>query len=126
MNQINLIGRLTRDIEVRQTTSGKAVGNFTIAVNRQFQRDTTDFIDCTLWNCEKLSPYLVKGKGLGVTGSLYVENYEDKEGNKRKKAFVNVNVVHFLPESKGQSHGSTEPQGEEYAEVPFTEDNLPF
>ena len=121
INVVCVAGRLTRDIDTREV-NGKTVGNFTLAVDRPYQKGTTDFIDCTFWNAEKLAQYLTKGKGIGVNGSLQIDNFEDKEGNKRKKAYVNVNSIYFLPASKESSKNIAE----EAKEVEFDESDLPF
>ena len=125
LNNISLAGRLTADAETRFTQSGKPVSNFTLAVDRLKYGDNkeTDFIYCTLWNRENLAPYLTKGKAIGVIGSIRAENYEDKEGNRRTKVYVLVREVVFLPSNKAESNSQAE---QEYQEVPFTEDNLPF
>lgn len=125
INQIVIAGRLTRDCEVKHFDNS-CVGRFTLAVDRPKYKDKdkeTDFIDCQMWNCEKLAPYLVKGKPIAVTGSLEVRNWEDKEGNKRKAVEVKVDRVSFLPDGKGQDRPKS---NDEPAEVPFEELDLPF
>lgn len=124
INSVVIAGRLTRDIEVRHTQSGKAVGHFTLAIDRQMQKGATDFIDCVLWNAEKISPYLTKGKPIAAVGSIQARNWEDKEGNKRKTVEVKVDRVSFLPDSRAQATPQT--NNDEWSEVPFSEDNLPF
>lgn len=124
INSVVIAGRLTRDIEVRHTQSGKAVGHFTLAIDRQMQKGVTDFIDCVLWNAEKIAPYLTKGKPISVVGSIQVRNWEDKEGNKRKVVEVKVDRISFLPDSRQQP--SSQSNNDVYQEVPFTEDDLPF
>lgn len=84
MNSINLIGRLTKDAEERHTASGKAVANFTLAVDRPFSKGETDFINVVAWNktAEIVTQYTGKGSEVGVTGRLQVRNYENKEGKR--------------------------------------------
>lgn len=85
MNKTILTGRLTADIEIRQTQSGLAVTSFTLAVKRPRDKDTTDFINCVAWRqqAEFLGRYFKKGDPLEVVGTLTSRSYEDKDGNKR-------------------------------------------
>ena len=98
LNSVVLIGRLTRDPELKYTTSGTAVCNFTLAVNRKFNKEETDFIDIVVWKglAENFSNYLAKGRMAAVEGSLQIRNYETKDGQKRKVAEVVANDVRFL------------------------------
>ena len=97
MNTICLLGRLVRDPETRYTQSGKAVTNFTLAVDRQFDRDKTDFINCTAWGktAELVGQYVRKSDLLGVTGELNIDKHEDKYYTK-----VNVNKITFISGKK--------------------------
>lgn len=85
MNSICLSGRLTADVELKQTQSGVPVCSFTIAVQRPNVKNTTDFIDCVAWrhNAEFVSQYFKKGQMIALTGSLTTRKFEDKNGNKR-------------------------------------------
>ena len=85
MNSINLVGRLTADPELKQTNSGKSVCAFTLAVSRPRVKDTTDFINLTVWNqsAEYLTNYGHKGSLVAVTGVLTSRKYDDKNGNHR-------------------------------------------
>ena len=88
MNRIELIGRLTRDTEVRNTTSGMTVASFTLAVERDFASNgakETDFINCVAWRNpgEYAAKYFKKGNLVAVAGRLQINNWEDKDGNKR-------------------------------------------
>ena len=93
-----LIGRITKDLELRHTTNNKAVCEFTLAVNRD--KDNADFINCIVWNsqAENLCKYQGKGSQIAVLGELRVETYE-VEGNKRYKTYVLVNNIEFLSSS---------------------------
>ncbi len=97
MNNIQLLGRTTSDLEIRQTPSGKLVGSFTLAVDRKFSKDTTDFIPCTIWDkgAEVMGKYVKKGQLIAVDGSLYTRKYQDKGGNNRTAYEVNVNNFYF-------------------------------
>ena len=106
MNFVILMGRTTADIELRQTSTGKSVVNFNLAVDRQFTKDTTDFISCTAWEktAETLSKYVKKGQKIAIWGSLQNREWTDKQGNKRTVTEV-VASEFFFCESKG--NGST-------------------
>ncbi len=99
INQVILMGRLTRDPEQRTTTTGKTIASFSIAVDRAGQDDSADFFDVTAW--EKLGElvvqYLAKGRRVLVQGRLRQDTWEDKEtGKKRSKVEVVATDVTFL------------------------------
>ena len=102
LNHIVIMGRLTRDPELRRTGSGIAVASFSVAVDRDFGgRDggekETDFIDCVAWRQtgEFVSKYFTKGSMIVVSGRLQIRNWTDKEGNKRRSAEVVADNVYF-------------------------------
>ena len=112
LNHITIMGRLTRDPELRRTGSGIAVASFTVAVDRDFSgRDggerETDFIDCVAWRQtgEFVSKYFTKGSMIVVSGRLQIRNWTDKEGNKRRSAEVVADNCYF-GESKRNSEGN--------------------
>ena len=112
LNHITIMGRLTRDPELRRTGSGVAVASFTVAVDRDFApRDggerETDFIDCVAWRQtgEFVSKYFTKGSMAVVSGRLQIRGWTDKDGNKRRTAEVVADNVYF-GESKRSSEGS--------------------
>jgi single-strand DNA-binding protein len=110
LNRVILIGRLTRDPELKYTPNGTAVANFTLAINRKFNREETDFIDIVVWRglAENCANYLGKGRLAAVEGRLQIRTYEDREGQKRKVAEVIADDVRFLdraPSSGGSSTG---------------------
>ena len=106
INNVVLVGRLTRNIEVRYTQSEKAVGNFTLAINRRFKNQNgeyeTDFIDCVVFGkqAETMAQYTAKGDLIGVEGSIQKRAYEDKEGNKRYIVEIMVEKITFLQTNK--------------------------
>ena len=113
LNHIVIMGRLTRDPELRRTGSGIAVASFSVAVDRDFGgRDggekETDFIDCVAWRQtgEFVSKYFTKGSMIVVSGRLQIRNWTDKEGNKRRSAEVVADNVYF-GESKRGSEGAS-------------------
>ena len=112
LNQIVLMGRLTRDPELRRTGSGVAVASFTLAVDRDFAAQgaekETDFVDIVAWRntAEFVSRFFTKGRMAVVTGRLQIRNWTDKEGNKRRSAEVVADNVYF-GDSRRDSDGSS-------------------
>lgn len=113
LNHITIMGRLTRDPELRRTGSGLAVASFTVAVDRDWpNKDTgekeTDFIDCVAWRQtgEFVSKYFTKGSMIVVSGRLQIRTWTDKDGNKRKTAEIVADNVYF-GESKKDKPAST-------------------
>ena len=114
LNHIVLMGRLTRDPELRRTGSGIPVTTFTLAVDRDFgnNRETgekeTDFIDIVTWRntAEFVSKYFAKGRMAVVSGRLQIRNWNDKDGNKRRSAEVVADNVYF-----GDSRRDSAPGG---------------
>ncbi|MGL5330180.1 MAG: single-stranded DNA-binding protein [Peptostreptococcaceae bacterium] len=130
MNNITLIGRLTRDPELRYIAgSGTAVCQFTIAVDREFTgkdgKKETDFIDIQSWNksAENCANYLVKGSLVGVQGSLRIDNYKNEAGENRKATKVNAARVQFL-DSKNKSNNPSSSSGQDFQ--PVNDDDIPF
>ena len=113
LNHITIMGRLTRDPELRRTGSGVAVTSFSVAVDRDFSgRDggekETDFIDCVAWRNtgEFVSKYFTKGSMIVVSGRLQIRSWTDKDGNKRRTAEVVADNVYF-GESKRNDGGNS-------------------
>ncbi|MDD4172270.1 MAG: single-stranded DNA-binding protein [Syntrophomonas sp.] len=109
LNRVILIGRLTRDPELKYTPNGTAVATFSLAVNRKFNRDETDFIDIVAWRglAENCANYLGKGRMAAVEGRLQIRTYENKEGQKRKATEVVADDVRFLDKpGTGSASGS--------------------
>lgn len=99
MNKVVLVGRLTRDPELRFAAgSGNAVSRFTVAVNRQFKRDETDFINCVAFGktAETISQYFTKGKQIAVSGSIRTGSYDAQDGTKRYTTDVAVDTFDFI------------------------------
>ena len=112
LNHIVIMGRLTRDPELRRTGSGTAVASFTVAVDRDFGKSEngekeTDFIDGVAWRQtgEFVSKYFTKGRMAVVSGRLQIRNWTDKEGNKRRSAEVIADNVYF-GDSKRDGEGA--------------------
>ena len=100
LNHITIMGRLTKDPEMRRTGSGVAVTSFTIACDRDFGQNgqkETDFIEVTAWRntAEFVSKYFTKGRMAVISGRLQIRSWTDKDGNKRKTAEVVADNVYF-------------------------------
>lgn len=98
LNRVILIGRLTRDPELKYLQNGTAVATFTLAVDRKYNREETDFINIVVWRglAENCANYLSKGRLAAVDGRLQIRSYEDKEGQKRWVTEVVAEDVRFL------------------------------
>ena len=110
LNHITIMGRLTRDPELRRTGSGVAVASFTVAVDRDFSgKETekeTDFIDCVAWRQtgEFVSKHFTKGRMIVVSGRLQIRSWTDKDGNKRRTAEVVAANCYFGDSKPQQTH----------------------
>ena len=132
LNKIILMGRLTRNPELRRTQSGTAVASFTLAVYRDYKPQDgereTDFIDIVAWRgtAEFVSKYFTKGRMAVVEGRLQVRDWTDKDGNKRRSTEVVADNVYFGDSKRSESGTPAEPSGE-LQELPDEEKGeLPF
>ena len=137
LNHVIIMGRMTRDPELRRTASGTAVASFTLAVDRDFaakdaQRET-DFIDCVAWRStgEVVSKYFAKGRMAVVSGRLQIRPWTDKDGNNRRSAEVIADNVYF-GDSKKDDQGSrpvsrgVDVSASDFAEISEEDGELPF
>ncbi len=140
-NRIILIGRLTRDPELRYVPSGAPVASFTLAVDRPFRDQQgnreTDFIDIVAWRklAEQVSQYMSKGRMVAVEGRLQIRSYETQDGQKRKVAEVVADGIRFLDRARPSAAdagasatagaGTGTPASDEAAQTPEDED-VPF
>ena len=119
INSVNLVGRLTRDIELRVSQSNVAVASFTLAVNRSFKNANgereADFINCVAFKktAEILNQYAGKGSQIGVTGSIQTRNYENKDGQRVYVTEVIANNIALL-DSKASNNASGGQQNDSY------------
>ena len=132
LNKIFLMGRLTRDPELRRTGNGTAVASFTLSVDRDYKSQSgekeTDFIDVVAWrsSAEFVSRYFAKGRMAVVEGRLQIRDWTDKDGGKRRSAQVVADNVYF-GDSKRTVSDSDTPAAGEIAEIPEGEEGaLPF
>lgn len=133
MNTCCFTGRLTADLELKQTQNGKSVCSFTLAVARPRVKDTTDFINFVAWNqsAEYLCKYGKKGDMAEVSGVLTARKFEDSNGNKRTAFEVVADSLKLLSNSNSsEAKPTTTPYGENANGVNFEEmtadDSLPF
>lgn len=128
MNKVILMGRLTRDPEMRQTPSGVAVCSFSIAVNRRFAKDgaqNADFINCTAWRqqAEFICKYFQKGSMIAVVGNLQSRSWENQEGKRQYSTDVVIDEVYFTG-SKGDSQGNSSSDGFYTPQQPKADDGF--
>jgi len=114
MNKVTLVGRMAKDPELKQTSTGKAVGSFTVAVDRRFKRDgqpTADFFNVVAWNkpAELISQYLHKGDRIALNGRLQTRSYDAKDGSKRYVTEVVLEEFDFIG-SKNDRQQAPKPQ----------------
>ncbi len=147
-NKVLLMGRLTRDIELRHTPSNQAVANISLAVNRFWTKDgekkeDTTFVDCEAWGrtAEVMGQYLSKGRPVFVEGRLRLDKWQDKEGQNRSKLVVVIENFQFIDSRSGgeaapspvrtgagagASGGGAGASGGGDAHQPISEDDIPF
>ena len=136
LNKIFIMGRLTRDPELRRTQGGTPVASFTLAVDRDFKDSASgervaDFIDCVAWRHtgEFVSRYFSKGQMAVVEGRLQIRNWTDKDGNKRRSAEVVADQVYFAGSKRDASDpppAAAEPKSGEFQEMTDDDGELPF
>lgn len=129
MNKIVIMGRISKDIELKTTNAGKSVANFSVAVNRKLKRDEVDFFDCNAWGKtgEFISQYFSKGRMIAITGEMQSRKYTDKNGNNRTVWEVNVDQAEFCGDGKsndGESKSDSSSNAD--FEGTGTDDDLPF
>ena len=128
-NKTILIGRLTADPEMRFTPSGVPVTKFTLAVSRMFSKEKeVDFIDHVVWRnlAETCVNHLKKGYLVATDGRLQIRSYDDNQGVRRKAAEVICENVRFLDRGKDSGQQQSRQQDNEFTDVPFNEDDIPF
>ena len=142
MNKVQLVGRLTRDPELRTTANGVSVCSFTVAVNRRFRNPQgeyeADFINCVAWrqSAELLAKYFSKGRMVGIVGSIQTRNYDNKEGQRVYVTEVSVEGVHFVESRNASGQPAAQAQASEpdisfdtdsgFMPMPSADDDLPF
>lgn len=129
MNKVILIGRLTKDPELRFAAgSGNAVCRFTLAVTRPFKKDETDFINCIAFGKtgETITQYLTKGKELAISGSIRTGSYDSKTGNKVYTTDVVIDSFEFIGGGKGNSSTPSNNSNFDNDITPVDDGDMPF
>lgn len=141
INNVTLVGRLTRDVDLRYTQNGKAVASFGLAVNRPFKNANgeyeADFINCQAWGktAENLANYMKKGNQVGVVGRIQTRNYENNEGKRVYVTEVVAEQVVFLESRKSHQQQQVNSANNEInqhttpsqnQQVDITNSDLPF
>lgn len=132
MNAVVLVGRTTKDIELRRTGSGTAVASFTLAVNRDFKTNDgqeADFIQCVAWKktAELLEQYVHKGDRIAVSGSIRTRNYTGNDGRKVYVTEVLANQVEFLETKKSSEQSNYNNNSYNHTDLDnFNDTQLPF
>ena len=141
LNKVVLAGRLTADIELKQTPSGASVCSFSLAINRKYSKDSeqqTDFINCQAWRqtAEFISKYFKKGSAICITGSIQTRSWKDQNGNNRYATEVVVDEAMFV-DGKNDAQNAGTPSDVSYIPEAYTkptepnfedvgDDDLPF
>lgn len=139
LNRVVLVGRLTKDPELRYTPGGKAVATFTLAINRTYtnqqgQREA-DFIQCVAWKrtAENVANYLKKGSLAGVDGRLQTRNYENQQGQRVYVTEIICESVQFLDSKNSNNNANQSQQDQQYQQKqnenfrdPFQNDGQPI
>lgn len=147
LNKAILVGRLTADVELKQTTSGVSVCSFTLAVNRRYggrnadgspSNPPADFISCIAWRqtAEFIARYFKKGSSLCITGSIQTRSWTDQQGQKRYATEVVADEAYFVDSKNDTPSGASVPSGDatsasvpaaiEICAEPYWEEQLPF
>lgn len=129
-NKAIIIGRTTKDIELKQTQSGKSVCSFSVAVDRRYDRDKTDFLNVVAWDktAEFVNKYFHKGDQIGIDGRVETRSYEDKNGNKRTAVEIIAESVFFIggKATASDDNKPAESNPAEFEEVLDEGEDLPF
>ena len=130
-NKVMLMGNLTRDIELKYTTGNNAVANLALAVNRRYRandvmKEETTFVDCEAWGktAENLSKYLSKGSPVFLEGRLKLDEWQDRDGNRRSKLRVVVESFQFI--DAGGRKSTSSPAAPAAAQPTVADDDIPF
>ncbi len=132
VNKVFLMGNLTRDVQVKHTANNTAVANLGLAVNRRYRnnagemQEETTFVDCEAWGrtAETMGKYLTKGRPVFIEGRLRLNEWQDRDGNKRSKLLVVVDQFTFVDSRGGGGSGSSESQS--YQPANTSADDIPF
>ena len=125
VNKVFLMGNLTRDVQVKHTANNTAVANLGLAVNRRYRnaggemQEETTFVDCEAWGrtAETMGKYLAKGRPVFIEGRLRLNEWEDRDGNRRSKLLVVVDTFTFVDSRSGGGGGGGSQQSSNYSQA---------
>lgn len=132
INNVSLVGRLTKDVEIRKTESNKSVASITLAIGDRFNKDHTDFINCVVWNssAEYLNKYAAKGDVIGLVGRIATRSYDGKSGKVYVTEVVaeNVTIINSKRNNQGGNNQEVpvEPVVAASNEVEIDPNEFPF
>lgn len=131
LNSITIMGRIVRNPEIRMTAANKTVANFTVAVDRDYDREKTDFFDVTAWEgtARFVEQYFSKGQMIVVRGRMERRVYEDKNGDAKEKWEVKAENVYFGGDKKRDADGTGKPTrvgASTFEDLPNDNSELPF
>lgn len=129
LNKVLIIGRMTKDIEIRHTSSGKAVGTFTVAIDNGYgDNKTADFINCVAWEkkAEFIQNWFGKGRMIALVGRIATRSWESEDGRKNYATEVIVSEVSFAGEKREDKEDTVEDVVEGFTQVGELDDDLPF
>lgn len=137
VNKVFLMGNLTRDVQVKHTANNTAVANLGLAVNRRYRnaggemQEETTFVDCEAWGrtAETMGKYLAKGRPVFIEGRLRLNEWEDRDGNRRSKLLVVVDTFTFVDSRSGGGGGGSQSSSNYSQAAPSSgpsDDDIPF
>lgn len=128
LNHITIMGRFTKDPELRRTNSGKSVTSFTVAVDRDVDRSKADFFDCVAWNgtADFISKYFTKGQLCVVDGRMEFRDWTDKNGQNRRSPELVVNNIYFASKREDNSSAHIPEPVSNFNTILDDDDQLPF
>lgn len=137
MNKVILMGRITADPELRQTKSGTEVLRFSIAVNRRFNKEVTDFFNCVAWKSTAvfIDKYFGKGDMIAVVGELQTRTWDDEKGVKHYATDINIDEAYFAGAKRNTQEAKANEENDpfdninlpgEFEEISTDESDLPF
>lgn len=127
MNNISILGRLGKDVEVTQSKDNKSIGKFSVGVTRKFNKDVTDWFNCVSFGkqADTIAQYFNKGDLIALTGEIQFGSYENKEGNKVYTTTLVVNTFDFCGSSKKKEQNN-DYDNEPLGEPDYSNDSMPF
>lgn len=125
LNIVAIIGRLTRDGELKTTQNGNSVISFTLAVGDDYgEKKQSYFFDCQYWTKANINQYLLKGSQIAIEGSLQQQKWTDQNGQNKSKIVINVKSLQFLTKSNNNQQGNQQDNGQQQGFFPEKQQNF--